>query len=106
MNPNVATEKVKLTLTVESHEAVTKIPSFQHKHETKEWGRILKFNVFHFISHHKTRSTVSVRYQRHKSQNMISCPAQKDCQAEDLEICSVSYYHLTNASVIFMQVLP
>lgn len=58
MNPNVATEKVKLTLTVESHEAVTKIPSFQHKHETKERGR--KFNVFHFISHHKTRSTVSV----------------------------------------------
>lgn len=92
MNPNVATEKVKLTLTVESHEAVTKIPSFQHKHETKERGRILKFNVFHFISH--------------QSQNMISCPAQKDCQAEDLEICSVSYYHLTNASVIFMQVLP
>lgn len=60
MNPYVATEKFKLTLTVESHEAVTKIPSFQHKHETKERGRILKFNVFHFISHHKTRSTVSV----------------------------------------------
>jgi len=25
----------KLTFTVESHEAVTRMPSFQHKHETK-----------------------------------------------------------------------
>ena len=41
-------------------------------------------------------------YQRPNFQNMIPCSAQKDCQAEDLEICCMSYYHLTNASVIFL----
>ena len=36
-NDKVVSQNIyKLTFTVESHEAVTRIPSFQHKHETKK----------------------------------------------------------------------
>ena len=48
----------KLTFTVESHEAVTRIPSFQHKHETK------KQIQDHTFSSSLTKKIISVKEEK------------------------------------------